>query len=295
MHRIAKFKRHDGLGRLRVDELGRFGEDGPGGCGGNGLGEYGEVGRGVGRGGVLTLTVLSVTRSKLQLKSSEVGEGGLMSSIGTVADVALKSILVAFDFSEASQKPLRHALAVARHYKAKFYLAHVVSNLGYTIAGPEALNLALEKSQREAQELERKLLASGALAGLQYEFLVLEGNVCEQLEGVIQEKQVDLVVVGTHGRGALGKLVLGSTAEQIFRRANCFVDTVGPGPARNRWLRRRQECGRSCSPRILGQRRCMRCRMRFRSLIILGPSCMCCMCCRQHRFLKDFIGQPPGT
>ena len=156
-----------------------------------------------------------------------------MSSIGTVADVALKSILVAFDFSEASQKPLRHALAVARHYKAKFYLAHVVSNLGYTIAGPEALNLALEKSQREAQELERKLLASGALAGLQYEFLVLEGNVCEQLEGVIQEKQVDLVVVGTHGRGTLGKLVLGSTAEQIFRRANCFVDTVGPGSGKD--------------------------------------------------------------
>jgi len=48
-----------------------------------------------------------------------------MSSSVTAADIALKSVLIAFDFSEASQKPLHHALAIARHYGAKFYLAHV--------------------------------------------------------------------------------------------------------------------------------------------------------------------------
>lgn len=152
-----------------------------------------------------------------------------MSSIVAATDVALKTVLVAYDFSEASQKPLRHAIAIARHYGAKFYLAHVVSSIGYTIAGPEASKLALEQTQREAQQLEQELLKSGVLAGLQYEFIVREGNVWEQLELVIRQKQVDMVVVGTHGRRNLGKLLLGSVAEQIFRHADCYVVTVGPG------------------------------------------------------------------
>jgi len=152
-----------------------------------------------------------------------------MSPIGAAADVAMKSVLIAHDFSEASHKPLHHALAVARHYGAKFYLAHVVSHIGYTIAGPEALNLAIEKTRRDARQLEQELLESGALAGLHHEFIVREGNVWEQLELVIRQKQVDLVVIGTHGRGGLGKLLLGSVAEQIFRHADCFVVTVGPG------------------------------------------------------------------
>jgi nucleotide-binding universal stress UspA family protein len=152
-----------------------------------------------------------------------------MISAAPAVDVGVKSVLIAFDFSEASQKPLHHALAIAHHYEAKFYLAHVVSSLGYTIAGPLALQLATDTAQRDAQKLKHDLLESGALAGLHHEFIVCKGNVWEQLELIIRQKQVDLVVIGTHGRGGLGKLVLGSVAEQIFRHADCLVVTVGPG------------------------------------------------------------------
>jgi nucleotide-binding universal stress UspA family protein len=152
-----------------------------------------------------------------------------MSSSVTAADIALKSVLIAFDFSEASRKPLQHALAIARHYGAKFYLAHVVSGIGYAIAGQEALSLAAERTRRTAQLLEQELLESGALAGLRYEFIILEGDVWEQLELLIRQKQVDMVVIGTHGRGVLRKLLLGSVAEQVFRHADCLVATVGPG------------------------------------------------------------------
>jgi nucleotide-binding universal stress UspA family protein len=152
-----------------------------------------------------------------------------MTSIGAATNIALKSVLVAYDFSEASHKPLRHALAIARHYGARFYLAHAVSSLGYTIAGAEASGLAFERTQRDAQQLEQELLQSGALAGLHYEFILREGDVWEQLESVIKQKQVEMVVVGTHGRKNLGKLLLGSVAEQIFRHADCYVVTVGPG------------------------------------------------------------------
>jgi nucleotide-binding universal stress UspA family protein len=51
--------------------------------------------------------------------------------------VQLKSVLVATDFSAVSENPLRHGIVVARNYGAKLYLAHVVSSLGFTMAGPD--------------------------------------------------------------------------------------------------------------------------------------------------------------
>lgn len=152
-----------------------------------------------------------------------------MPSVGGAPDVGVKSVLIAYDFSEASHKPLHHALTIARRFGAKFYLAHVVSSVGFTIAGPEASKLATEGAQRDAQKLEQELLESGALTGLHHEFIVCEGDVWEQLEPVIKQNEVDLVVTGTHGRRGLGKLLLGSVAERIFRNADCFVVTVGAG------------------------------------------------------------------
>jgi nucleotide-binding universal stress UspA family protein len=151
-----------------------------------------------------------------------------MSFVASGVDLRLKSVLLATDFSETSQKPLRHALAIARHYGAKFYLAHVVSSVGYTIAGPEALELASASALREAQQLEHNLVENGSLAGIDHEFIVRQGIVWEELQQVIAEKTIDLVVLGTHGRHGFGKLLLGSVAEQIFRHADCLVLTVGP-------------------------------------------------------------------
>jgi nucleotide-binding universal stress UspA family protein len=143
--------------------------------------------------------------------------------------IRLQSVLLAYDFSQLSHKPLRHALSISRHYEAKLHVVHVVSSLGYTIAGPDALNLARGQAEREMQQLEQNLRKSEALAGLTCEFIVRDGDVWEQLELLIKLKGVDLVVVGTHGRAGLGKLLLGSVAERVFRHADCFVATVGPG------------------------------------------------------------------
>lgn len=154
-----------------------------------------------------------------------------MSTARPSVDFSVKSVLLAFDFSEGSEKPLDHALAVARHYGARFYLTHVVSSLGFTIAGKEALQLASEAAHRDLEQLERQLMESGRMTGFSHEFIVREGDVWGQLQDVIQRKEIDLVVVGTHARRGLEKLVLGSVAEQIFRQAHCPVLTVGPGSA----------------------------------------------------------------
>jgi nucleotide-binding universal stress UspA family protein len=157
-----------------------------------------------------------------------------------IEQARVTSILVAYDFSNASRKPLLHALTIARHFGAKLHMAYVVSSIGYEMAGPEASQLAVDGSRRDAQRLETDLLKNGNLAGLQYEFIIREGNVWEQLEFIIQEKQIDAVVVGTHGREGLGRLLLGSVAEQIFRQANCLVLTVGPGSQEDSLIERKE-------------------------------------------------------
>ena len=152
-----------------------------------------------------------------------------MSLVVPAVDIRLKSVLIATDFSEASEKPLRHALAIARHYGAKFYLLHVVTSLGFTLVGPDAVSAATEAVRRDARQLEGTLIQNGALAGLRHEVIVCQGDVWKELEKVVRQEQVDLLVIGTHGRRGFGKLFLGSVAEQIFRHADCLVLTVGPG------------------------------------------------------------------
>ena len=152
-----------------------------------------------------------------------------MSLVAATGDILLKSVLVATDFSETSEKALRHGIAIARHYGAKLYLVHVVSSLGFTLVGPDAVAAATEAVCRDASQLEQDLVKTGALAGLSHEVIVCQGNVWEELENVIWHERVELAVIGTHARRGLGKLLIGSVAEHIFRHAGCLILTVGPG------------------------------------------------------------------
>ena len=143
--------------------------------------------------------------------------------------VDLHSVMLATDFSPSSEKPLRHAVAIARHYGAKFYLAHVVSALGLAMAGTDAINVAEAAATRDATRLEYDLVNSGALAGVEHHITIRRGEIWPELEAIIREEKIDLIIIGTHGRHGVAKLLLGSVAEQIFRHADCLVLTVGPG------------------------------------------------------------------
>lgn len=151
-----------------------------------------------------------------------------MSIAGSAQDLRLKSVLMATDLSPASVKPLHHALAIAPYHGAKLYVAHVVSPIPYLMAGAEALQLGCEGASQDMQQLQRDLLHDGSLNGLDHEFIIRHGSVWEELQAIIFQKQVDLVVVGTHGRRGIEKVLLGSVAEQVFRDATCPVLTVGP-------------------------------------------------------------------
>ena len=147
-----------------------------------------------------------------------------------------RSILIATDFSEASEKALRYSLALARFYESKFCLAHVVSSLGLTMAGPGAIAACEKAVSREAADLEDSLIQAGALTGIQHKFIVRQGELWPELREIIRQESADLLVVGTHGRHGIAKLFFGSIAEQIFRQADCPVLTFGPHTDGHPWF-----------------------------------------------------------
>lgn len=140
--------------------------------------------------------------------------------------VALDNILFATDFSAASNAALPYVLKMAREYGSKTYVAHVVSFGTFANLPPGACQALAEQEERRArQEMAR---FGSRFEGVRYEGLLRTGDIWRSLADIIEEKDIDLVVVGTHGRSGVRKLLMGSVAEEIFRQATCPVITVGP-------------------------------------------------------------------
>lgn len=146
------------------------------------------------------------------------------------AAVALKRILIATDFSPASERALWHGLAIARRFGASVDIVHIVDSLGFRMTGADVVGQAVDLAQRDLQKMEAALLRSGPLSGIPHRMLVEEESreVWEALCRLTRDNDIDLVVLGTHGRTGLKKLILGSVAEEVFRHSPCPVLTVGP-------------------------------------------------------------------
>lgn len=142
--------------------------------------------------------------------------------------VELRNILFATDFSSSSEAALPYALAIARRYASRIYLAHVIRPDAYQLVAPEAMSAVLDQTRSYAEEQMARLLVSGRLRGVPHQVLIGQGEFWPVLSGVIEQHEIDLIVAGTHGRTGIQKLLLGSVAEEIFRLATCPVLTVGP-------------------------------------------------------------------
>jgi nucleotide-binding universal stress UspA family protein len=140
--------------------------------------------------------------------------------------IALNNILFATDFSPHSNAALPYALAIARQYGAKLFGAHVVPSEDYLFTGPESWPAHIQQKEQLRQEVAARLEAQ--LRGVPHEALFGVGDVWNVLSQLTGKHDIDLIVVGTHGRTGARKLVMGSIAEKIFRQAACPVLTVGP-------------------------------------------------------------------
>jgi nucleotide-binding universal stress UspA family protein len=145
--------------------------------------------------------------------------------------IALKNILFATDFSPSAEAALPYAIGLAKQYGAKVHGVHVRFPATYPIVGPEAMPQVIEAAEEQAKFEAQQL--HEMLGAVPHEVTVTEGELWPVLNEVVDKQKTDLVVMGTHGRTGVSRALLGSAAEEIFRRAACPVLTVGPHVSRN--------------------------------------------------------------
>jgi nucleotide-binding universal stress UspA family protein len=141
--------------------------------------------------------------------------------------VQLKNLLFATDFSEPSERALPFAVALARRYDATIHALHVLTPNPFVSGSFALTGIAFEAETETALRSMREL--ESRLAGVQHRVVLERGvDVWAGVEQAVKECSVDLVVLGTHGRTGPQRFLLGSVAEEVFRRSPCPVLTVGP-------------------------------------------------------------------
>jgi nucleotide-binding universal stress UspA family protein len=144
--------------------------------------------------------------------------------------INLQRILVPTDFSDHSRSALRYGAAFAHKFGAEVYLLHVFQELA--VSQPEAVTVGspivapLEQFLAAARTSLERLIREGNLAGVQVHPEVRAGVPFDEIVQFAADKNIDLIVMGTHGRGWLAHVLLGSVTEKVVRRAPCPVLTV---------------------------------------------------------------------
>jgi universal stress protein A len=146
-------------------------------------------------------------------------------------NLAFKTIVAATDFSEQSRLALEYARVLAKRFGANLRVLHIVEVpvVFGADAPPADLNVVLERAVADAQEqlsAALPLLPDNPVIGQ-----VLIGTPADVIVQYAADHDADLIVMGTHGRGWLAHLVMGSVAERVLRSAPCPVFTVRQGEA----------------------------------------------------------------
>lgn len=151
------------------------------------------------------------------------------------------NLLVPIDFSEHSKKTIEYATQLAALAGARIKILHVLRLPEYSEPFYEGLYIDHEEIEEIKTHVETaKRKASAQLSrvaeqirakGMEAEPILKVGNPYEKIVSAAKETGVDLIVIGSHGHGALGRLLLGSTAERVVQYAPCpvLVVTVAPG------------------------------------------------------------------
>ncbi|MHB1699326.1 MAG: universal stress protein [Acidobacteriaceae bacterium] len=145
-------------------------------------------------------------------------------------DIRIKTILVATDFTDYAYSALCHAISIAHHHRAGIVLLHVIDPLAHSSAfdapfyADGVLHIAAE------QQL-NKLGCMLTQEEIAHHTVLREGLAPETILRAAREYDADLLVLGSHGRGRIDRIVLGSVAERIVRASPCPVMVVGPQTA----------------------------------------------------------------
>lgn len=137
-------------------------------------------------------------------------------------------ILVPVDFGAESTAAFRAAVSLARSVQASIHLLHIAKDPFVAVSTPEVYGIDWAALRSDiTKEANARLTALADMAGeVCVTCDVLIGRPADAIIQVAEHMRPDLIVMGTHGRGALGRMLLGSIAERVIRVASCPVMTV---------------------------------------------------------------------
>ena len=142
------------------------------------------------------------------------------------ARIAFKNVLAASDLSPDSKGALAWAQRIARRYGSKLVVTHVVAPAETALVPPEywgsSLQMIDEAAKRQLDEI------NASFEGVPHEMRLEHGRLPEIITAEIEELDIDLLVLGTHGREGIGRFAMGSAAEELLRQVRIPVLTVGP-------------------------------------------------------------------
>jgi len=143
--------------------------------------------------------------------------------------IEIKKILIPTDFSETSQAATKYAVELAKKFNAKIYLLNVIEDP--IVYMPMFESYALPPKEDFENFAETRLdnwILDEDKGDLEIETKWVHGNPFVDILKFAKREDVDLIVVGTHGRSFTVHLLLGSVAEKVVRKASCPVLTVRP-------------------------------------------------------------------
>ncbi|MFO1022667.1 MAG: universal stress protein [Planctomycetales bacterium] len=143
--------------------------------------------------------------------------------------IKIKTILLPTDFSQASQEAARYALELARKFQARLLLLNVIEDPVLFLPMLDSFPLPTnEQMETYTEERLENFLSAEERGEVEVQLFWAHGRPFEEIVAFGARRKVDLIVMGTHGRGAAAHLILGSVAENVVRKAKCPVLTVHP-------------------------------------------------------------------
>jgi nucleotide-binding universal stress UspA family protein len=139
----------------------------------------------------------------------------------------IEKVLVPMDFSPPSRLALNHGIAFARKFRARLTLLHVVeSSSALTYTFPTETERIEKEHSEQAQRMLSTLVGPEDQDDLDLQTLVKTGDIEDEILSTIREKRTDLVVMGTHGRGLVGRSLIGSVTQKVLRKVEIPILTV---------------------------------------------------------------------
>lgn len=146
--------------------------------------------------------------------------------------ITIRTILVPTDFSEASDAALKYGKEMARVFGASLHVAHIMEDLLAHAWSAEVYVASMpnlrEEIEREANDRLAALVTDDERKGMRVTTALVAGNPFLEIIRYAKANEIDLIVMGTHGRGPVAHMLLGSVAEKVVRKAPCPVLTVRP-------------------------------------------------------------------